>query len=1457
MLDSIIRFSIRNKLIIGVFTLALIAWGSYSLKQLPIDAVPDITNNQVQIITTAPSQSALDIERLVTFPVEQSVATIPDIIEVRSFSRFGLSVVTVVFKDEVDIYKARQLVSERLNDAMNQIPAGVGIPEMAPVTTGLGEIYQYTIHTKPGYEDKYDPMALRTIQDWIVRRQLLGVEGVADVSSFGGYLKQYEIALNPDQLRSMNISVADVFTALEHNNQNTGGAYISKEPYAWYIRSEGLVESKTDIENIVVKSLEDGTPVLIRNIASVELGHAIRYGALTYNDKGEAVGAVVMMLKGANSSQVIENVKERIAQIEKTLPEGVTIEPFLDRTKLVDNAISTVTKNLLEGALIVIFILVLFLGNWRAGLIVASVIPLSMLFAIAMMNVFGVSGNLMSLGAIDFGLIIDGAVIIVEATLHYLVIKNVGRRLTQGEMDNEVYESARKIRNSAAFGELIILIVYLPILTLVGVEGKMFKPMAQTVSFAIVGAFILSLTYVPMVSALLLKKNIVHKRTFSDRMMDFFHRLYTPVIGKSLKRPLVLVLGSVGLFVLSLFVFRQLGAEFLPSLDEGDFAVETRVLGGSSLEQTIYAADKASAILLERFPDEVKQVVGKIGSGEIPTDPMPIEACDLMVILSDKSEWTKAETNDELAELMGEALQDVPGVTFGFQQPIQMRFNELMTGARQDVVIKVYGENLDMLTLYANEVAAIAGGIDGTADLYVEKVTGGRQILIDYNREAIAKFGLNIVDVNRTINTAFAGQSAGLVYEGEKRFDMVVRLEGESRNSIEDVRNLFITTPNGVQVPLGQLATVEFDNAAPVQVQRDDAKRRITIGFNVRGRDIESVVNELKEKVDAGIQFEAGYYATYGGTFKNLEEARDRLKIAVPVALLLIFILLYFTFASVKQGLIIYTAIPLSAIGGILALWLRGMPFSISAGVGFIALFGVAVLNGIVLIAEFNRLKKEGVTDVIERILLGTRTRLRPVLMTAAVASLGFLPMALSHGSGAEVQKPLATVVIGGLVTATLLTLLVLPCIYLLVEGGYSFKRKPRSMKPTTPLLLLFVLLGSVAYAQNKTVSLDSALSIAYSNNKNLQSVSLQAEYYQYQKKSSTELPKTEVLLTYGQYNSYYRQDNNVTVVQTIPFPTVFGARASLATAQVTSAQFRAAATKNELTWQVRQVYYQLLFWHSYKALMQKQDSLYGELVRSATAHLNSGDGTLIQKTSAETKQGESRNAMNMADAQIEVLNANLQTLMGVAYPVAVTTSDSLLRPFNLINDSAAVAANPQLAYVRQQIEVARKEQKVIAGNVLPEFTVGYFNQTLYGGPLDNTGTTFAGSSNRFQGVQVGVAFPLWFAPNVNRSNAAKTQVEINQLAYEQEEIALQGYYDQAVQQYLAAQANLNYYTTVALPNATLIEKQSQASYSAGDIGYAEHIANMQQAAIIRINHLEAIRQYNLAVVYLEYLTAR
>jgi cobalt-zinc-cadmium resistance protein CzcA len=1035
MFDKIIRLSIRNKLIVGILTLALIVWGGYSLSRLPIDAVPDITNNQVQILTQAPTLGAQEVEQYVTQPIELSTANIPNVIEKRSISRSGISVITLVFKDNTDIYWARQQVNAQLKEAEELIPKGLGEPTLAPITTGLGEIYQYVIHTKPGYEKKYSPTDLRTIQDWIVRTQLAGTEGIAEVSGWGGYVKQYEVALDNERLNAQNITIPEIFTALEDNNENTGGSYIEQRNNAYFIRGIGQVRNLADIEKIVVKNVQ-GVPVLIRDIATVQFGSANRYGAVTRNGEGEVVAGVVLMLKGENFNKVIANVKERMTQIQKSLPEGVIVEPYIDRTELVGRAIGTVKRNLIEGALIVIFVLVLLLGNLRAGLLVASVIPLSMLFAFGMMNSFGVSGNLMSLGAIDFGLIVDGAVIIVESIIHRLATNDARKgilRLSQKQMDAEVGESAGKMMTSASFGQLIIFIVYLPLLTLVGIEGKMFGPMAKTVAFAILGAFLLSLTYVPVVSTIFLSKNTTHKPNISDRIMGFLQRVYHKLLIHILRWKKTTVAIAIALFLFSLFLFNRMGGEFIPTLEEGDLTVEISMMQGTSLSQVVQTFSKAEKILKDKFP-EINQVVTRIGSAEIPTDPMPLERADMMLAMKGKEEWTSAESREEIMEKMEEALSVIPGINVEVTQPMQMRFNELMTGIRQDVAIKVYGDNLDVLTQQANKISKLISGVDGVSEPFVEKVSGLPQVTVEYDRDKMAQYGLSVKDVNMILKTAFAGNVAGVVFEDEKRFDMVIRLERELRENITNIQKLFIPLPSGNRVPLDQVAKIEFKEA-PAQVSREEGRRRIYVGFNVRGRDVESTVTEIQELINSKIKLPAGYYATYGGQFQNLKEAKDRLSIAVPVALVLILFLLFLAFRSVSYMLLIFTAVPLSAIGGVFALLLRDMPFSISAGVGFIALFGVAVLNGIVLIGYFNELKKEGMTDIYARVIEGTRVRLRPVIMTAAVASLGFLPMAISASAGAEVQRPLATVVIGGLISATMLTLFVLPCLYILFSG--------------------------------------------------------------------------------------------------------------------------------------------------------------------------------------------------------------------------------------------------------------------------------------------------------------------------------------------------------------------------------------------------------------------------------------
>ena len=1032
MFQKLIKFSIDNKMVIGVLTLVLIIWGGYSLSQLPFDSTPDITNNQVQVITLSPSLGAQEVEQFITTPIEMAMANIPKVIERRSISRSGLSVITLVFKEDADIYWARQQVSQQLKEAEEVVSKDMGSIGLAPITTGLGEIYHYTIRAEKGYEDKYSLSDLRTMQDWIVRKQLSGTEGVAEVSGWGGFVKQYEIAVNSDKLNAAGVTIPEIFAALENNNENIGGSYIEQYSNQYFIRSLGLVSSLEDVEQIPVKTV-NGTPILVRDVAKVQFGSATRYGAVTRNGEGEVVAGITLMLKGENFQQVIKNVKERLVQVQKSLPEGVVIEPFIDRTQLVTRVTNTVAKNLIEGGLIVIFILVLFLGNFRAGMVVASVIPLSMLFAFGMMRVFGVSGNLMSLGAIDFGLIVDGAVIIVEAVCHHIYRTNVGgygiRPITQKEMDLEVYNSASKIRNSAAFGEIIIMMVYIPLFTLIGIEGKMFRPMAMTVFFAILGAFILSLTYVPMASALFLSKKTEHKRNISDKIMEKLQSWYRSAVTKSLNWSKTLIISMIVLFVISLFVFSKMGGEFIPSLDEGDFATESSMAQGTSLSQMVKTSLQAEKILKEQFP-EVKQVVTRIGSAEIPTDPMPIERSDMMISMKPKKEWVSAKTKDEMMKKMEEAMRVIPGLEVEMTQPIQMRTNELITGIKQDVAIKIYGNDLEVLTASAQKVASLIGNVEGVTNPFVEKVTGLPQIQVIYNRDKLAKYGISVKDANAVLETAFAGKEAGVVFEEDRRFSLVLRMGNDLRNDIASLENLYLPLPNSnATVPLSQVAEIKYKDA-PAQVTHENGQRRIFVGFNVRGRDVQSTVFDIQNILDKELKLPAGYYYTYGGQFQNLQEAKDRLLVTVPLALLLILLLLYATLKSVRESLFVFSAIPLSLIGGIWALWLRDMPFSISAGVGFIALFGVAVLNGIVLIGQFNAFEKEGITDIKERIIKGCMVRLRPVLMTALVASLGFLPMALSHSDGAEVQRPLATVVIGGLLTATALTLFVLPSIY-------------------------------------------------------------------------------------------------------------------------------------------------------------------------------------------------------------------------------------------------------------------------------------------------------------------------------------------------------------------------------------------------------------------------------------------
>lgn len=1453
MFNKIILFSIKNKIAIGLMTLALIIWGIYSLTRLPIDAVPDITNNQVQVISQAPSLGAQEVEQFITAPIELAMANIPNVIEKRSISRSGLSVITIVFTDETDIYWARQQVNAQLKEAEGKIPTGLAETALAPITTGLGEIYQYVLHTKKGYENKYSATDLRTLQDWVVRTQLAGTKGVAEVSGWGGYVKQYEIALDNDKLNSFNITVPEIYEALEKNNENTGGSYIEQQSNSYAIRGIGQVKTLADIEKIVVKNA-GGVPILIRDIGTVQFGSATRYGAVTRNGEGEVVAGITLMLKGENFNEVIKNVKERIVQIQKSLPEGVVIEPFIDRTELVGRAISTVQKNLIEGALIVIFILLLLLGNWRAGLVVASVIPLSMLFAFGMMRLFGVSGNLMSLGAIDFGLIVDGAVIIVEAIVFRLTESKLfpdKPRLTQSQMDQEVFTASSKIRNSAAFGEIIILIVYLPLLSLVGIEGKMFRPMAETVVFAIIGAFILSMTYVPMMSALFLSKNTVHKRTISDKLMDRLRDIYQPALEKVLKFKKLTVAATLLLFGFSVWLFSGMGGEFIPQLDEGDLTVEIAMAQGTSLTQVIETFGKAEKILKSQFP-EVKQVVTRIGSSEIPTDPMPVERGDMMVAMKTKGEWVSAETKEEMVEKMEEALSVLPGVNIEITQPMQMRFNELMTGVRQDVAIKVYGEDLDVLTQQANQIAKLIAPVEGVSEPIVERVTGLPQVVVEYDRDKIAQYGLTISDVNSILRTAYAGQVAGVVFEGEKRFDMVVRLQKDLRQDVSGINNLFIPLPSGNKIPLSQIASISLKDA-PAQVSREDGKRRIYVGFNVRGRDVERTVADIQKIMNEKLKLPPGYYVTYGGQFENLLEAKKRLAIAVPAALILILGLLYATFRSFTQMLLIFTAVPLSAIGGVLALLARGMPFSISAGVGFIALFGVAVLNGIVLIGYFNQLKQEGVADIYKRVMEGTKVRLRPVIMTAAVASLGFLPMALSAGAGAEVQKPLATVVIGGLISATFLTLFVLPCLYILFSG-----RKMKISKARKPLMIVFLLVlsgfgsFSTAQAQTAPLSLDSIISLAIKNNLKVRSANLSVDQARALQKTGFDPAKTEFTLSQDPSGGG-GSDNSLGATQTFAWPGLYKNQRTVLNLQTRLAEKSRNFTQAEIIRDTKIAYYGYLFSLRTLRTLDFQDSVYQNFINKSEIRFKTGETSNLELITARNKYQEVQALKKAAQTDLNIQELNLQQLLNIQAPVQLAEHDL---PILLINEprTAFTSSNPLVGYYQQQIEIANARIKLQQSRAMPDVTLGYSQQLViksFDPAKINRGYT---PGTRIAGIQLGIAVPLFNGAGRARVNSEKLAAQIAQTDYLRVQAQFQTQYQQALQEYTKNKQMVDYYTSSGLKQADEQLRIAQVSFDLGDIGYIEFIQNVSLAIQSKLTYLETVNQLNQSAIQLHYL---
>ena len=1444
MLSYIINFSLRNKFLIFLFTAFIIGFGLYSLTQIPIGAVPDVTNNQVQVITTSRNLSTQDMEQFITYPVELEMANLPGVKEIRSVTKFGLSVVTVVFDDDMGTYLPRQLLAEKIKSASEKIPEGFGTPAMGPITTGLGEIYQYILDVKPEYKGRYTATDLRTIQDWIVKRQLSGIPGVVEVNTWGGFLKQYEVAIKTEKLNAMNITAQEVFTALEKNNNVAGGGYIERINQAYFIRGEGLVENLDDIKNIVVTN-KDGIPVLIKDLAEVGFGSAIRFGAITGNGEGEKVLGQVMMLKDANSKKVIDAVNERVALISKTLPEGVYINPFLDRSELIAKTTFTVSENLILGFLIVIFVVVLLLGNLRSGLVVASVIPLCLLFALSLMYIFGVDANLMSLGAIDFGIIIDGAVIIVEFVAFQITAKSaelavLNKNALQKEKDTITLNSASKMMNSAIFGQLIILIVFIPILSLSGVEGKMFKPMALTFSFALLGAMVFCFTYVPVIATLFLKPTKQSDKNISVKLMKWLNNRYEPIINWALKsKKLVLGLASM-LLVITIILFSRMGGEFVPTLDEGDFVIQPVLKTGTSLSKTVEITTQIETILLENFP-EVTQVVTRIGAAEVPTDPMSMEESDVIIVLKPKDEWVSADSKDELANKFKESLAIIPGMEVEFTQPIEMRFNELITGVRADIAIKIFGEDLDILSNKGNEIKNLISDVEGAADISVEKIVGLPQMNVKYNRTKIARYGLNIQDLNDMVSMGFAGRTVGSVFEGEKRFDLVVRLNSENRQDIDNLKNLYVDLPNGGKIPLSELANVSYQKGA-AKISRDDTRRRIVVGINVRNRDLQSVVDDLKALIDSNIKLPIGYNITYGGQFENLQSAKSRLLVAVPIALLLIFILLYFAFGSVKEALLIFTAIPLSAVGGVLLLWIRDMPFSISAGVGFIALFGIAVLNGIVLIEHFKELKKQDFDDMETLIKQGTKDRLRAVLLTASAAALGFLPMAISTNAGAEVQRPLATVVIGGLITATLLTLVVLPVLYAWFEEKKSENSKPSFNKNIGIILVLMGLaFSSTGTAQENQANLEKLTAMAIENNADLKAASLNVEQSNVLVGNAFDFDKTEVFYSYDENNlSIGNLPLNVLgLKQDFLFPTVYFAKRKLNKTNhelsLNTYEIREKALKREVT----SSYYQYLFAKEKETIYRSLDSLYQNFAYMAKRRFELGETNYLEKITAASKQRQLQIALEQASQDVAIAHADLLAKTQISTKVQIISVPLEKIPLRTLN----IEETPEITYYEKTIDLASTKRKLETQQLLPDISVEYFQ-----------GTNSALEGNLY-GYRAGLKIPLLFGGNASRIKASKIAEEIATKQSEAYEILLKTRLAELQSQYEKYAQSLDYYETEGSELSNEILKTATMSFKNGEIDFFQYIQSVENANQILLDRLENLNNYNQTIIKLNYIS--
>ena len=1432
MFKAIVHFSIQKKLFVGLTTLFLLLGGIYAMMTLPIDAVPDITNNQVQIVTVSPTLAPQEVEQLITMPIEIAMSNIMNEEEIRSVSRCGLSLVTVVFKESVPTLDARQLINEQIQTVAGEIPTELGTPELMPITTGLGEIYQYVLRVEPGYEEKYDAMELRTIQDWIVKRQLSGIPGIVEINSFGGYLKQYEVAVDPDALYSLNITIGEVFEALNRNNQNTGGSYIEKLNTAYYIRSEGMIGKIKDIERIVITN-RGGIPIHISDVGSVRFGSAKRFGAMTKDGEGECVGGIAMMLKGANANVVTKELEARVERVQKMLPEGVRVEPYLNRSELVDRNISTVIRNLIEGALIVFIVLIIFLGNVRAGLIVASVIPLAMLFAFILMRVFGVSANLMSLGAIDFGIVVDGSIVILEGMLAHIYSRRLmGRTLSAEEMDREVEAGAGHVARSATFAVLIILIVFFPLLTLTGIEGKYFTPMAKTLVFCIIGALILSLTYVPMMASLFLKRTISSKPTFADRFFGKLNGVYRRTLHFCLRHIWGTIACSFAALAVSLFLFTRLGAEFIPTLDEGDFAMQMTLPAGSSLTHSIELSKQAEETLMKNFP-EIKHVVAKIGTAEVPTDPMAVEDADIMIVMKPFKEWTSASSRAEMVEKMKASLEPITGAEFNFSQPIQLRFNELMTGAKADIAIKLYGEDMAELYKKAKEASLFVEQVPGAADVIVEQAMGLPQLVVHYDRAKIARYGMNIEELNTIIRTAYAGEAAGVVFENERRFDLVLRLDNDKVADL-NLDKLFVRTAEGIQIPVSEVATIGLVNG-PLQINRDATKRRIVIGVNVRDADIQKVVRTIQETLDKHIKLEPGYYFEYGGQFENLQNAIDTLTIVIPVALSLILLLLFFAFKSVTYSLVVFSTVPLSLIGGILALWLRGLPFSISAGVGFIALFGVAVLNGILMINHFNNLRKQTKYQMTTNRILakGCPHLLRPVFLTGLVASLGFVPMAIAKSAGAEVQRPLATVVIGGLIVSTILTLIIIPVFYRLVNSSAAWKRQ-RWLKRLLPFLLFLGILFPT-HAQ-QTVSLEEAVTIALENHPRLKTATASIERSRASRGESWEVSPTTFNYSWGQINGETRNDNQMEITQSLGSLLTPFYKNALVNRQVATGEYYRDLVKKEITAEVKRAwaYYQYAF--HLCALYKEQIEWAGRLRKASQLRYEQGDITLLERNMSSTLVADLQTRLSQAEEELQLATRRFSWTCYSDSPLLPMDTTLVLFPARV---AEIAPSDIHLNYFRSVADEKKAMLRIERSRFFPELSVGYVRQKI--APLSG-----------LDSWMVGISFPVLFFPQHSRVRQAKIDSYIARTEAESNIRQLNNKVEELSVALRKEGEHIRYYTTGALPEAEALLKSATVQFKENETDITQFVQSLNAAREIRRGYIEAVYAYNISALELE-----